>query len=305
MTTQNRYYSMTAQATQLTNPSGINATETDVEVGSATNFPSSFPFVLIIEPDTTNMEAVLVSSGAGTASNPFQVTRGYDNTTQRGHNTGVPVVHGFVELDFAEPQQHLNTTADTSSVHGLPKMAWHGGSMQTIQAQTLSSPGSFNFTVPSTPYNHLRLLLTACSAATGGNGFDNICLQFNGDTGADYSTHGIYEVDSTTVSGTSANVTTSALAGAVPNGNFAPAGNDLASSVVIDIPFSGVANLSKGGNFVAHGSSGVGSPNNASFNIGGFIWGNNKPAISSLLIFPQTSPNNFTTGSMATLYGII
>ena len=304
MTTQNRYYSMTAQATTLTNPPGINATETDVQVGASTGFPSSTPFVLIVEPDTTNMEAMLVTSGGGTASNPYQVTRGYDNTQQRAHLTGVPIVHGFVELDFAEPQQHLNQTSPTSVVHGLPASAWSGGSLQTIQAQVLASPGTFNFSVPA-GFNHLHLKLAAASSDTGGNGFSDVALQFNGDTGSDYSWRFFYAVNSSTVQFINQTATTNIHAGTVANGGGDVQGNSLVGDVDIWINFYGVTNMTKGVKFQSNAASGVGSPNNFHEAHGGGIWGNNKAAVTSLLLQPSNSPNTFTAGSMCTLYGII
>lgn len=304
MTTQNRYYSMTAQATVLANPSGINATETDVQVGATTGFPASMPFVLILEPDTTNMEAILVTSGGGTASNPYQVTRGYDNTQQRAHNTGVPLIHGFVELDFAEPQQHINQTSPTSGVHGLPASAWSGGTMQVIQAQTLSSPGTFNFSVPS-GFNHLYLKLAAGSSDTGGNGFSDVAMQFNADTGANYDWRFIYVVNSTTVQFIATASATNMHVGAVPNGGGSIQGSSLIGDVEYWINFYGVANMTKSVKFHSNAGSGVGAPNNNHTAIGGAIWGNNKPAITSILLMPATSPNTFSAGSMATLYGIL
>src|ERR1700749_956310 len=106
--TQNRYYSNTAVITTLTNSAGMNAVETDLVVNSTTGWPTSFPFIIRLEPDSANEELVLATSGLGTSSTPYTVTRGYDGTSAKSHALGATVTHGFAQVDFAEPQQHLN-----------------------------------------------------------------------------------------------------------------------------------------------------------------------------------------------------
>lgn len=89
-----RNYSNIAQATSLS--STIVAGDVTVAVVSQTGWPAP-PFTIAFERGTPNEEAGLVTAVAGTT---LTVTRGFDNTTAKGHGAGTPVEHTTSAIDF-------------------------------------------------------------------------------------------------------------------------------------------------------------------------------------------------------------
>jgi len=88
-------YSNTAVETELT--VDLDGTATEITVAKSTGFPS-VPFTLILSPDASNEEGVLVT-GAISATR-FTVLRGYDGYTALPHGTGSKVKHGVLAEDF-------------------------------------------------------------------------------------------------------------------------------------------------------------------------------------------------------------
>jgi hypothetical protein len=305
MPTQNRFYSNIANITTLNNTSGLFPSDTTMALVSTTGWPTSFPFIARIEPDTSNEELVLVTAGLGTLATPYTITRAYDGTSAKTHAKGVTVEHGFSQIDFQEPQLHLNLTGSSSGAHGLPSSAWLGGTEQLISSQVLASSGTFTFSSIPNTFNHLRIYLAAVSNDSGGVGFSDVGIQFNNDTSTDYSYHFMYLLNSTTVQSSSVAAVTAGHAGFVPNGGLNPTSSSGVGIVVIEIPFYSLASFSKNVTWESHASSGVGAPNNFQTGQGGAIWGNNTAAISTIKLSPANSPNTFTTGSRAFLYGLL
>lgn len=302
--TQNRYYSNIANITTLSNSTGLTASGTAMSLVSTTGWPTTFPFIARVEPDTANEELVLVTAGLGTLATPYTITRAYDGTSAKIHNNGVTVSHGFSQIDFQEPQLHLNLTGSASGAHGLPANAWLGGTNQLIASQTLSASGTFTFSsIPGT-FSHLKLYIAAVSNDTGGLGFSDIALQFNNDVATDYSYHFVYMINSATVSGSVAAAVTAAHCGFATNGGVNPTTSAGIGITVVEIPFYTVASESKQFTYVSHASSGVGTPNNFQTGSGGGIWGNNPGAITTIKVSPSNAPNTFAAGSQASLYGI-
>ena len=60
----NRYYSSTAVDTTLTN--SVTISGTSIVVGSVSGFPTSYPFTLALDYDTSKEELVNVTAAAGT-----------------------------------------------------------------------------------------------------------------------------------------------------------------------------------------------------------------------------------------------
>lgn len=203
--TQNRYYSNLAQATFIANTNGLGVSDTALQVTANQDWPTAFPFALWLEPNTTNSEVVLVTSGSGTAVSPYVIQRGYDGTIAYAHAVGAVVTPGVIELDLAEPQSHLNLTGSASGAHGLPASAWLGGQMQLIDTQTaLFAQAAFTFsstvfsTIPSSA-NHLLVMAQASSASNDIT--DQILVQYNGYSGAFYVDQYLMNVTTTTSSG--------------------------------------------------------------------------------------------------------
>lgn len=142
-----RYYSATAVETTITAaiPSASQGdTYTSFVVASTSGFAASFPYTLLVDPDTNKEEVITVESGTGTT---LTVKRGQDNTQAVAHSAGATVRHGVSARDFRELQTHIASRgydADSSimtnidtHVHGLG--SGDGSVVGTTKAQTLSN----------------------------------------------------------------------------------------------------------------------------------------------------------------------
>jgi hypothetical protein len=122
-----------------------------VSVLSISGFPTTFPYTLIIAPDTSKEEVVTVTGGTGTALN---MVRGQDGTVAVSHAAGVSVRHGVSAREFKELQTHISARGvDTDTallngvdthVHGIA--AGEGDVVGTSKVQTISNKtftGSF------------------------------------------------------------------------------------------------------------------------------------------------------------------
>lgn len=118
------------QATSLAVP--VDATSTNIQVASASSFPTSFPYTLIVDPDGILEEAVDVTAAVGTS---LTVVRGADGTTASPHSAGVTIYHGVTARDHAESNAHVNAT---SNVHGRT-----GALLDTASAQTIAGAKTF------------------------------------------------------------------------------------------------------------------------------------------------------------------
>ena len=134
-----RYYSTTAQRTTLA--SSCTDSATTIVVTAATGFPSSVPFPLVLDADTVNEEAVLVTSRVGTTCT---VTRAYDGTTGVAHSAGATVRHTALALDFNEASEHVN---ETTTAHGLTLAdVITTSNTKTLTNKTLTAPTIADFT---------------------------------------------------------------------------------------------------------------------------------------------------------------
>lgn len=142
-----RYYSATAVETTITAaiPSASQGDSyTSFVVASTSGFAASFPYTLLVDPDTNKEEVVTVTAGTGTT---LTVTRGQDGTQAVAHSAGATVRHGVSARDFRELQTHIAARgydADSgimtnieTHVHGLG--SGDGSVVGTTKAQTLSN----------------------------------------------------------------------------------------------------------------------------------------------------------------------
>jgi hypothetical protein len=141
-----RYYSATAVETTLSAaiPSASQGDSyTSFVVASTSGFAASFPYTLLVDPDTNKEEVITVTAGTGTT---LTVTRGQDSTQAVAHSAGATIRHGVSARDFRELQTHIAARgydADSSimtnietHVHGLG--SGDGSVVGTTKAQTLS-----------------------------------------------------------------------------------------------------------------------------------------------------------------------
>lgn len=111
-----RYYSSTATAKTLS--LGVSNSATAMTLSNLTNLPSSYPYTLVLDPDTINEEIVsVISLSAGTTVN---ITRGQDGSSAVAHNAGITVKHMITARDLQEPQNHA---AASTGVHGIADTA--------------------------------------------------------------------------------------------------------------------------------------------------------------------------------------
>lgn len=139
---QNRYYSSVAVDTTLT--TGVVSSDTQLVLASTTGYPTSYPFTIAIDYDTSNEELVNVV-GAGSLANSYIVGttvgvasttgRGVDGTTAIGHNAGATVKHVISGRDMNEAQAHI---AATSAVHGLSGTVVGTSDTQTLTNKTIT-----------------------------------------------------------------------------------------------------------------------------------------------------------------------
>lgn len=309
MTTQNRYYSNLGQGTFITNTGGLTSSGSALTVQSNSKWPSQFPFTIRLEPGTANEEVALVTSGAGTAALPYQLTRGYDGTNQLAHAQGTSVIPGFCQLDFSQPAQHINLTGSSSGAHGLPSSAWLGGNQQLIVKHSHSDFSGLSLNIPSIPqtFNHLRIVYSLRGNGTSVGHYgsnvpfgDALQMQMNGVTTATYT--GIYTLQWPSNAAPSGTITPGSQfnCGIVWNQYYATPGM---GNGYIDIfsyaDTSGIKQVSFNGAATDHGSA-----YGAVYGYAGPGGSSNTNAITSLKLIVNGSSSSVTAGNVW-LYGII
>jgi hypothetical protein len=143
-----RYYSSTAIETALSGAIGAQAqgaANTSFIVGSVSGFPTSYPYTLIVDPDTSKEEVLTVFAGSGTT---LSVYRGADSTQGVAHSAGAVVRHGVSGRDFRESENHIAArgydidqtildAANQTHVHGIATT--DGVIVGTLKTQTLTN----------------------------------------------------------------------------------------------------------------------------------------------------------------------
>lgn len=123
-----RQFSNTSKTMRLL--ADVSAVGSSILVDDATGLPATFPYFLVIDPDTSLVEVVSVTSSSG---NTLTVVRGQQDTPASGHTVNAVVYHAWTALDGQEAQDHYDASGD---VHGIGNTASVVG---TDTSQTLTS----------------------------------------------------------------------------------------------------------------------------------------------------------------------
>ena len=179
--TRKRNYSATAIETKLLSSIASAAqgdTTTGVLVNSISGFPTTFPYTLILDPDTSKEEVVTVTSGSSTT---LVITRGQDNTTAFAHSSGAGVRHGVSAREFKEVTTHMAargydadsaimSNADLSHIHGIVTgegVVVGTDKAQTLTAKTLTTPTINGATLTGTVTSTASIVISGSGTITG------------------------------------------------------------------------------------------------------------------------------------------
>lgn len=174
-----RNYTSTAGEKTIANVGGISNSATEITLDSLTNLPASYPYTLVIDPDVTNKEEIVLVTSAGANPNSLTIVRGStpytgsasfvgnynggDGTAAVAHDFGAKVKHMITARDLQEPQTHIFSSQD---VHGLTGTGNQGGDVvgtnktQTLTNKTISSANN-TLTIQSSDVSGLSTLLDA------------------------------------------------------------------------------------------------------------------------------------------------
>ena len=155
-----RNYSAIAVETTLTasiSASSQGASGTII-VGSVAGYPSTAPYTIVIEPDTTREEVVTVTGNS--SGTTLTVLRGQDNTQALAHSAGVSIRHAVSGRDFKETKTHeaargydadqtIMDLANQTHVHGI--VTGEGVVVGTLKEQTLTKKTLVSPVITGTP----------------------------------------------------------------------------------------------------------------------------------------------------------
>lgn len=200
-----RNYSSTAQSKTL-GGAGITDSSQSLNVSEGTStLPGTYPFTLVIAPDTA-LEEIVTVTGAP-SGNIYPVTRGQDGTQAIAHDAGDIIKHMITPRDLQEPQDHIEATQSytikndganpaittstiTKSLHGIASGEGNvvgTDKVQVLKNKTLSGTGAGANTFTAIPQASVTslvsdLALKATTAALAAHEADTTSIHGITDT---------------------------------------------------------------------------------------------------------------------------
>jgi len=181
-----------------------------------------------------------------------------------------------------------------------PNAAYNPSSFESIATATgTGSSGTITFSsIPST-YKSLQLRILAKDSDAGGT-TAAIRLQFNSDTGANYSTHTLFGDGSTVYALGSASTTNTNSYGLLPD-SYAGTSNMMGASIIDIIDYASTSKNKTIRYFAGFDTNAVAGGSGGRVGMSSGAWYNTS-AISSITL--TNSRFNWTTNSVFSLYGV-
>jgi len=194
-----RNYSSIVEPKALT--ADANSSATQITLNNVTGLPSP-PYVLVINPDTANEEAVLVTvDQTGVTSPTLKITRAIETgATAKNHTTGHIVKHMIVGSDLQLPHDHLD---NTTTAHGATGAVVGTTNAQTLTNKTLTTPKineNVTVTATSTELNVLDGITASTAELNIMDGVTATAAELNILDGATLTTTELNYVDGVTSS---------------------------------------------------------------------------------------------------------
>ena len=141
-----RYYSAIAVDNTLASAITSSSTSAILNV-SPVGYPSSFPFVLAFDYNTSTEELILVTAISGTT---LTISRGFNGTSPQSHAVGAVIRHVITAQDLTDAQNHY---AATTAVHGVTGNVVGDSDTQTLINKTIDYNSNTLLNLPGANFN--------------------------------------------------------------------------------------------------------------------------------------------------------